>query len=43
VKDHPDVRMEPEIFYPYSWDEPHRRHEDFPDSFTVHHWMASSR
>ncbi len=41
VKDHPDVRiLEPEVFYPYTWDEPHRRHEDFPDSFTVHHWMG---
>jgi hypothetical protein len=44
VKDHPDVRIvEPDVFYPYTWDEPHRRHEDFPDSFTVHHWMASDR
>jgi len=42
VKDHPDVRiLEPEVFYPYTWDQPHRRYEDFPDSFTVHHWTGS--
>ena len=30
-------------FYPYSWLEPHRRHENFkitsPDAYSVHHWQ----
>jgi hypothetical protein len=26
------------LFYPYLWDEPERRHERFPDAYTVHHW-----
>ena len=44
VKDHPDVRiLGPEVFYPYAWDEPHRRHDDFPDAYTAHHWTASGR
>jgi mannosyltransferase OCH1-like enzyme len=25
-------------FYPYRWDELHRRDEDFPDAYAVHHW-----
>jgi mannosyltransferase OCH1-like enzyme len=44
VKDHPDVRiLEPEVFYPYAWDEPERRHDDFPDAYTVHRWTGSGR
>jgi hypothetical protein len=31
----------PELFYPYYLDEPHRRHESFPDAYAVHHWNAS--
>jgi hypothetical protein len=31
----------PEVFYPYLWDEPERRHEDFPDAYAVHHWALS--
>jgi hypothetical protein len=31
----------PEYFYPYLWDEPQRRHEEFPDAFAVHHWTLS--
>jgi hypothetical protein len=30
-----------ELFYPYLWDEPERRHERFPDAYTVHHWAQS--
>jgi hypothetical protein len=40
--DHPEVTLfAPELFYPYRWDEPHRRHEQFPDAYAVHHWAAS--
>ncbi len=38
----PDVTLfPPELFYPYYLDEPHRRHESFPDAYAVHHWNAS--
>jgi hypothetical protein len=30
----------PELFYPYRWDEPERRHESFPDAYAVHHWAG---
>ena len=33
----------PELFYPYLWDEPHRRHERFEDAYAVHHWTLSWR
>jgi inositol phosphorylceramide mannosyltransferase catalytic subunit len=40
--DHPAVtRFDKELFYPYRWDEPHRRHEPFPGSYAVHHWSLS--
>jgi inositol phosphorylceramide mannosyltransferase catalytic subunit len=40
--DHPSVtRFDREIFYPYRWDEPHRRDEPFPGSYAVHHWSLS--
>lgn len=40
--DRPNVtRFEPELFYPYRWDEPHRRDEPFADSYAVHHWTLS--
>jgi inositol phosphorylceramide mannosyltransferase catalytic subunit len=29
------------LFYPYLWDEPERRHEAFPDAYTIHHWALS--
>lgn len=39
------VFFEPKHFYPYSWLEPHRRHEDFyatqPQAYAVHHWYKS--
>ena len=31
----------PDVFYPYHWSEPHRRHERFPDAYGVHHWTMS--
>ncbi len=31
----------PELFYPYPWTEKHRRHEEFPDAYAVHHWAGS--
>jgi hypothetical protein len=31
----------PELFFPYSLDEPHRRHESFPDAYAVHHWAST--
>ncbi|HEY3866373.1 MAG TPA: glycosyltransferase [Solirubrobacteraceae bacterium] len=30
-----------ELFYPYRYDEPERRHETFPDAYAVHHWTTS--
>ena len=30
-----------ELFYPYLWDEPKRRHEKFSDAYAVHHWARS--
>jgi hypothetical protein len=39
VADEPDyVAFPPELFYPYSAQEWHRRHEEFPDAYAVHHW-----
>jgi hypothetical protein len=39
VRDHPDVTiLSQEAFYPYGWDEPERRNDDFPRSYAVHHW-----
>lgn len=32
-----------QIFYPFLWDESERRHETFPDAYTVHHWAMSWR
>ena len=44
VRDHPDVTILPqEAFYPYGWDEPERRHDEFPDSYAVHHWASLDR
>lgn len=31
----------PELVYPYLWNEPYRRDEDFPGAYAVHHWAAS--
>jgi hypothetical protein len=31
----------PRFFYPYAWDEPHRRHDDFDEAYAVHHWEMS--
>jgi inositol phosphorylceramide mannosyltransferase catalytic subunit len=40
--DHPKIaRFNREVFYPYRWDEPERRHEPFADSYAVHHWTLS--
>lgn len=30
-----------ELFYPYLYNEPYRRHDAFPDAYAVHHWAAS--
>lgn len=36
---HPDLVVHPtETFYPYSWSELDRGHDDFPASLAVHHW-----
>ena len=29
------------MFYPYRWDEPHRRHEKFPNAYAVHYWSSN--
>ncbi len=42
--DFPEVTLfPPELFYPYLWTEPERRHEHFPDAYAVHHWAMSWR
>ncbi len=33
--------FEASVFYPFLWDEPERRHEDFPDAYTIHYWTLS--
>lgn len=38
----PEVTVFPrELFSPYLWDEPHRRHEKFHHAYAVHHWAKS--
>ncbi len=40
----PDVKVfDPPYFYPYLWTEMHRRDEDFPEAYAVHHWSESWR
>jgi mannosyltransferase OCH1-like enzyme len=42
LEQEPDVAiLGAELFYPYRWDEPERRHEAFPDAYAVHHWTTS--
>jgi inositol phosphorylceramide mannosyltransferase catalytic subunit len=42
LADFPEVTVFPrELFFPYLWDEPHRRHERFEDAYAVHHWALS--
>jgi hypothetical protein len=39
---HRNVRLfDRKFFYPYAWDELHRRGETFPDAYAVHHWRLS--
>src|SRR3954452_17313832 len=33
--------FEPELFYPYLYNETYRRDEAFPDAYAVHHWAGS--
>ena len=41
ARDYPEVTiLPPDAFYPYGWDEPERRHDEFPGSYAVHHWAA---
>jgi len=38
----PDVAVfEPDLFYPYPWEEPWRRAERFSGAYAVHHWASS--
>ncbi len=44
------LEQEPEVtifgaekFYPYTWEEPERAGEPFPDAYAVHHWSLSWR
>lgn len=37
----PVVVFPPNLFYPYHFSEPHRRHDDFPEALAVHHWAGS--
>jgi mannosyltransferase OCH1-like enzyme len=44
LADFEDVEIfPPRLFYPYTWHEPERRHEHFPDAYAVHHWAGSWR
>ena len=39
LRDREDVLvLDQAAVYPYSWDEPHRADEPFPDAIAVHHW-----
>lgn len=41
-KEQPGVQAYPPgLFYPYGWQEKHRRHEEFPNAVAVHHWAGS--
>ncbi len=41
VRRHPDVHLFPrKLFYPYLWNELHRRDESFPSAYAVHHWAS---
>jgi inositol phosphorylceramide mannosyltransferase catalytic subunit len=41
ARDYPEVTiLPPEAFYAYGWDEPERRHDEFPGSYAVHHWAS---
>ncbi len=45
LEDHPELRerlrvFEPDVFYPYLWNEQYRRGETFPESYAVHHWAG---
>jgi glycosyl transferase-like sugar-binding protein len=41
ARDYPEVTILPQdAFYPYAWDEPERRHDEFPGSYAVHHWAG---
>ena len=38
----PEVTVFPrELFSPYLWDEPNRRHEQFSAAYAIHHWAKS--
>jgi mannosyltransferase OCH1-like enzyme len=39
----PITLFRPELFYPYLWDEPHRRTEKNPLAYAVHHWWGTWR
>jgi len=39
----PITLFRPDIFYPFLWDEPHRRAGPFPQSYAVHHWWGTWR
>jgi mannosyltransferase OCH1-like enzyme len=44
ARDYPDVRILPQkAFYPYWWDEPERRDDEFPKSYAVPHWTSLAR
>ena len=40
-RQHKVVVFPPEMFYPYHFSEPERRHENFPGAVAVHHWSGS--
>jgi hypothetical protein len=41
ARKHPEIHIfNRPLFYPYLWDELHRRREVFPDAYGVHHWSS---
>jgi mannosyltransferase OCH1-like enzyme len=44
LKDFPGVHVFPQgHFYPYLWNELHRKGEAFPEAYAVHHWNNARR
>lgn len=41
VRRYPGVRLFPRpLFFPFRWDELHRRGEAFPEAYAIHHWSS---
>ena len=41
LRGHPEISpLACELFYPYLWNELHRKGEEFPRAYAVHHWAS---